>query len=424
MRALLARLRRWADAPQIFELTALAAAALLVLLESQTPLDIRSSSLGPDSILVSPQSHGWPVGSLALVSGLLLVLAPLAALRSVVLGVLLVLPRLGLGAALDFAWPWTAYAGLVAVAVCASWRRPWVAWLVAALALVMPVAVVADRGRLMTPGGSVEFGPPLVNTSDRDLVLTALLYLAYTTAVMLVTVLLRREAARQRDVFDLVRRRREVVRTAATLDERSRLARDLHDVVAHHVSLIAVRAETAPYTYPDLSADARLVLAEVAAESRKALDELRGVLGVLRRSDGETRRTPLPTAAGIGGLVLEAQSATDVVSASLQGLEGVQATPGYAAYRVVQEALTNARRHAPGVPVDVIAHGDGAGGIRVLVSNKVVGPATVEPGGGLTGMAERVAAVGGVLEIEVRGGELVVEARLPAVAGTSVEDAP
>jgi signal transduction histidine kinase len=263
-----------------------------------------------------------------------------------------------------------------------------------------------------------------------------------------VTVLLRREAARQRDVFELVRRRREVTRDAATLGERSRLARDLHDVVAHHVSLIAVRAETAPYTYPELSADARLVLAEIADDSRRALDELRSVLGVLRRSDGTTQRNPLPTASTISSLVLEGQSATDVVSASLEGLDGVLATPGYVAYRVVQEALTvdgdpagvpattglavyrvvqealtNARRHAPGVPVDVIAHGDGAGGIRVLVSNRVAGTDEVEPGGGLTGMAERVSAVGGELETGIRGGEFVVEARLPATSGDAPEPA-
>ena len=149
--------------------------------------------------------------------------------------------------------------------------------------------------------------------------------------------------------------RRAVENEAAVLDERSRLARDLHDVVAHHVSLIAVRAETAPYTYPDLSTDARLILSEIATDSRTALDELRGVLGILRRSDDAGRRTPQPSAIDIGGLVLKAQSTTDVVSASLQGLETVQPTPGYVAYRVVQEALTNARRHAPGAPVDVTA---------------------------------------------------------------------
>ena len=180
------------------------------------------------------------------------------------------------------------------------------------------------------------------------------------------------------------------------LDERSRLARDLHDVVAHHVSLIAVRAETAPYTYPDLSADARLILSEIATDSRTALDELRGVLGILRRL---RRRRPTYAAAlrdpTSAAWCSRRSQATDVVSASLQGLETVQPTPGYVAYRVVQEALTNARRHAPGAPVDVTAHGDGAGGIRVLVTNRVSEQGDAEPGRGLTGMAERVAAVGG-----------------------------
>src|ERR1700712_4530490 len=158
MRAALARLRRWADAPQVFGLTAVAATVLLVLVETQTPFDVRSHSLGPDSILIAPTDHFWALRLLTHLAGLLLVLAPLVALRSTTIAVLLVLPRLGLGALFDFAWPWTAYAALVAVAVCSSWRRPRTAWLVAALALLLPVTVIANRGRMMSPGGSVEFG--------------------------------------------------------------------------------------------------------------------------------------------------------------------------------------------------------------------------------------------------------------------------
>lgn len=411
-----ARFRRWASAPQVFELTALVAAVLLAILESQTPWEISYTQVGMGGFDV--ESTTQPLW--AIPGSLLLVGAPLAALRSVWLGILLVLPRLVTGVAIGSAWPWTAYAALITVAVCASWRRPRVAWLVGGGAVAQPIAVIAHRGRMMTPGGSVEFGLPGVEGGSSRLITSAVLYAVATVLVMLLTILLRREAARERDLGELLRGRREVKRDAAVLGERSRLARDLHDVVAHHVSLIAVRAETAPYTYPDLSVDARVVLAEIAGESRKALDELRGVLGVLRRSEGDPQRTPQPTAADIGTLVLEAQSATDVVSASLQGLESVHQTPGYVAYRVVQEALTNVRRHAPGVPVDVIAHGDSVGGIRVLVNNRAAPDTELERGGGLTGMAERVAAVGGDLDIALRGGDFVVEARIPALPGTGV----
>jgi signal transduction histidine kinase len=310
------------------------------------------------------------------------------------------------------AWPWTAYAALMAVAVCSSWRRPRLAWLVAAVAVAEPMIAIWSRGKMMTPGGSVEFG--LFGTGTGELVFTATFYVIATILVMLLPVLMRREAERERDLRDLLRGRREVQREATVLDERSRLARDLHDVVAHHVSLIAVRAETAPYTCADLSPDARAAFAEIAEESRLALRELRGVLGVLRRIGDAAPRTPQPTAASIERLVLDARSTTATVSASLRDLEAVAPTPGYVAYRVVQEALTNARRHAPDAVVDVAAHGDGAGGISVRVTNSVAEVDTVwEHGQGITGMTERVAAAGGHLGVGPRDGLFVVEARLP-----------
>lgn len=417
MRAAFERLRHWTGAPTVFLITALVAGALLLFLESQTPLDIRSSAgEDPGVVLIRQMVHAAGMRTLALGAGLLLALAPLAALRSTLLGVALVVPRVVVGGSLEWAWPWTAYAALLGVALCTAWRRPRTAWLVALAGTALPIAVVLTRGRMMTPGGSVEFGPPLMNTRMPELLAVSVFYLIATVVVMLLGVLLRRDAQRALDVFELLRRRREVAREAVVVGERARLARDLHDVVAHHVSLIAVRAETAPYTYPDLSPDARLVLGEIAADSRKALDELRGVLGVLGRSADQPARAPLPTAADIAALVNAATSAGDEVSATLDGLETVLATPGHVAFRVAQEALTNARRHAPGVPVEVLAQGDGAGGVRVRVSNPSPLTAVPEAGAGLTGMAERVAAVGGELDTEIRGGEFVVEARLPAAA--------
>ncbi len=415
MREQLDRFRLWLGNPHSFEIVvAVAGVVLLAVLESRTPLDIQVRELENNTFVYeAPATFAGLLLSAQVASGLL-VLAPLVALRSLVLAVLFVVPRLVVGLLSNGAWAWTAYAALVIVAVGLSWRRPRAAWALAALATCLPAAVIAAQGRLMIPGGSVEFGPPLVHNSPADLTLIIAAYVVATAAVMFAAWLLKRESKHRDEALALARGRREVSRDAAVVGERSRLARDLHDVVAHHVSLIAVRAETAPYTYPDLSADARLVLSEIASDSRTALDELRGVLGILRRSDDTGRRTPQPSAIDIGGLVLKAQSATDVVSASIQGLETVQPTPGYVAYRVVQEALTNARRHAPGAPVDVTAHGDGAGGIRVLVTNRVSEQGDAEPGRGLTGMAERVAAVGGELETGVRAGEFVVDARLPA----------
>ena len=416
MRASVERVRGWLSAPQVFQVVALASCGLLAVLESGTPWNVTYTPMGEGGFLV--ESTARPLWGL--LAGVLLVLAPLAALRSTWLGALMVAPRLAMGVAAGQAWPWTAYAALMAVAVCSSWRRPRVAWLVAAVALAEPVIAIWSRGKMMTPGGSVEFG--MFGQTTGVLLFTTTFYAVATVLVMLLPVLLRREAARERDLRDLLRGRREVQREATVLDERSRLARDLHDVVAHHVSLIAVRAETAPYTCPDLSPDARAAFAEIADESRLALRELRGVLGVLRRTSDTAPRTPQPTAAGIERLVLDARSTTATVTASLRDLEGVSPTSGYVAYRVVQEALTNARRHAPDTAVDVTAHGDGAGGITVRLVNSVPQTdAAWEHGQGITGMTERVAAAGGHVEVGSHDGLFVVEAHIPE-SGTPGQD--
>lgn len=408
MRATVERIRGWIAAPQVFEVVALASCGLLAALESGTPWDVTYTSIGDGGFRV--ESTARPVWGL--LGSVLLVLAPLAALRSTWLGVLLVVPRLAMGLLAGQAWPWTAYAALLAVSVCGSWRRPRLSWLIAGAALFVPMIAIWSGGKMMTPGGSVEFG--LFGKSTGELVFTTTFYVVATVLVMLLPVLMRREAAHERDLRDLLRRRREVQREATVLDERSRLARDLHDVVAHHVSLIAVRAETAPYTCADLSPDARAAFAEIAEESRLALRELRGVLGVLRRTGDAASRAPQPTAEGIERLVLDAQSTASTVSASLRDLEGVAPTPGYVAYRVVQEALTNARRHAPDAAVDVAAHGDSAGGISVRVTNPLTEVDTVcEQGQGITGMTERVVAAGGHLEVGPRDGLFIVEAYLP-----------
>lgn len=408
MRAHVERVRGWLAAPQVFEVVALASCVLLAVLEIGTPWEVTYTPMGEGGFVVETTTRPlW-----GLIGSVLLVLAPVGALRSMWLGVLLVVPRLAMGVAAGLAWPWTAYAALMAVAVCGSWRRPRLAWAVAAVALVEPVIAIWSGGKMMTPGGSVEFG--MFGQSTGVLVFTTVFYTVATVLVMLLPVLLRREAGRERDLRDLLRGRREVQREATVLDVRSRLARDLHDVVAHHVSLIAVRAETAPYTCPDLSPDARAAFAEIADESRLALRELRGVLDVLRRTTDAAPRTPQPTAARIEQLVLDAQSTSATVTASLHDLEGVSPASGYVAYRVVQEALTNARRHAPDTAVDVRAHGDEGGGISVRVANPVPpADAAWEHGQGITGMTERVAAAGGHLEVASRDGLFVVEAHIP-----------
>lgn len=207
-----------------------------------------------------------------------------------------------------------------------------------------------------------------------------------------------------------------VRRSAGVQAERARLAHDLHDVVAHHVSLIAVRAETAPYTDPDLNDSSQEVLSEIADEARRALEELRGVLGVLHRAEEDPALGPQPSLRDLPDLVDRAGRAGDRITA-----EGVDAgwvvpeTVGYVVYRVAQEALTNARRHARGARVDVRLHRDDDD-LVICVHNEAgaKAPMGADEGQGLTAMADRVGALGGVLVAGPQAdGGFALTARVP-----------
>lgn len=208
------------------------------------------------------------------------------------------------------------------------------------------------------------------------------------------------------------RARERAVEVETRSAERARLARDLHDVVAHHVSLVAVRAESAPFTHPGLDDAARAVLAEIAADARSALAELRGVLAVLQRSEA-IELAPQPGAGDIDRLVDDARSAGQQVEVS-GAWDAPPAPVGHVLYRCAQEALTNARRHAPGEPV-LLEREQPDGSAVLRVSNRVRGVAggPVVPGRGLIGMAERVESVGGSLVAAVADGRYRLVVSLP-----------
>jgi signal transduction histidine kinase len=227
-----------------------------------------------------------------------------------------------------------------------------------------------------------------------------------------------------------VRARRELVHSLreqagragdeARAAERRRIAREMHDVLAHRLSLLSVHAGALEF-HPDAPPAAVAEAAGVIRESaRAALDELRGVIGVLREDGGESlTQPPQPTLADIPALVEESRAAGMRVTARIElGEAALPAAAGRTAYRIVQEGLTNARKHAPGalVTLAVDAAGDG---LRVEVRSLApvaVGAADALPGAGtgLIGLAERVSLAGGELDHGVDAeGAFVLRARLP-----------
>ena len=202
------------------------------------------------------------------------------------------------------------------------------------------------------------------------------------------------------------------VATETRAAERARLARDLHDVVAHHISLVAVRAESAPYTHPDLNPAAREVLAEIATDARSALTELRQVLTVLQRSES-TELAPQPGALDVDSLIAEARAAGQPIEEAGEWSE-VPSAVGYVLFRAAQEGLTNARRHAPGSPVRLVRR-EGPAVVALTLTNALPDGAAhlIEPGRGLIGMRERVEALGGTFAATVADERFVLAISLP-----------
>ncbi len=207
--------------------------------------------------------------------------------------------------------------------------------------------------------------------------------------------------------------------------ERARIARELHDVVAHHISMIAIQAETGRLTTPGLPSAGAQRFAAIGDTARDALTEMRRLLGVLRADAEPTpvpARAPQPGLRQLTDLLDEARTASGAGTRLILTGAPVPLDPGVelAAYRIVQEALTNARRHAAGAAVDVELH-FGADALGLVIRDNGPGPAgSPEPGGhGLLGMTERAAAVGGDLRAgAASGGGFLVRATLPAKGAT------
>jgi signal transduction histidine kinase len=221
-----------------------------------------------------------------------------------------------------------------------------------------------------------------------------------------------RALADQAEAVEVERGRR------AVLEERARIARELHDVVAHHMSLMAIRAESAPHRLGTLPDPVRAEFGWLSGSARDALADMRRLLGVLR-SEQPAARAPQPGLPDLPGLIDTARQAGMAVELSpLPAPDQVPPSAGVCAYRIIQEALSNAGRHAAGAPVTVSVHHD-ADTVTLRVTNGPLASAKPRtnghrPGHGLAGMRERAELLGGSLSVGPGpDGGFVVSAVLP-----------
>ncbi|WP_055528767.1 sensor histidine kinase [Streptomyces graminilatus] len=311
----------------------------------------------------------------------------------------------------DYPWkPASFVAHLVVLTVVAARTRPRTAAWMWALTAVYAMGAEGLFGYHYFSSNAVPF-----------------LFLAALSLLVVTVLHVRRAAEEEVTAQQTVTARERSQRTL--LEERTTIARELHDVVAHHMMVVAIQAEAAPYRVEDPPEELAKAFATIRENAVAALTELRRVLGVVRAEDYAAPDAPQPTLADLDALLANVREAglgvEKVVTGAVRGLpQGVELS----AYRIVQEALSNTLRHAPGASARVeIGYVLGGLGLRI-----VNGPAgevsfvkqtpTEGAGQGLTGMRERVSMLNGEMTAApAADGGYEVTVFLP-VASVTVED--
>jgi signal transduction histidine kinase len=245
-----------------------------------------------------------------------------------------------------------------------------------------------------------DVAPAFVNPGNADTVV------AFTAGAVAVMVLLRVIVGDRDRRLALAARERELAMREAINTERARVARELHDVIAHYVSMMVVQAGAERRVIGDGQADTREVLSTIEQMGRGALGEMRRLVAILR-GDGQDSLAPQPGLVDIPALVAQTRDAGLPVELRVEGEPGdIPLGVDLSAYRIIQEGLTNALRHAGTAPttVRIYYHHDSIG-IDIVDAGRARGHAggsTAGSGLGLVGIRERVALYGGTLDAGVR----------------------
>jgi signal transduction histidine kinase len=318
---------------------------------------------------------------------------PLAAWRLAVLGILLTTPIT-----------------MILLTQPYSWTQ-----IIAYLLVIYSVAVRCEREITLGVWTISVLAVTATTAYDSTLILMSAILLA-VPALFGYNVRIRRRASSR--LAEEERRSELALAAQAALEERARIARELHDVVAHHMSVIAIQAEAVPL---QAAGDPRRLeegLGEIRALSLTAMTEMRRVLGVLRDGDGRTDTAPQPGLGRLEELIVTARSAGLTVIPKLGGnLTGLPTAVSLSAYRIAQESLSNAMRHAPGSTVSIKITRSRAE-LHIQVTNNAGDSSPTERGHvghGLIGMRERVSMLGGKLWAGPVGPGFAITAILPIV---------